>query len=129
MAGAKHFEGLECWQLARDLKIRLYAVLERPNVAKDFRYVDQLRDAAASAPRNIAEGFGRRTNPDFLHYLDIARGSLDEIQNHLLDGVDRRHIDDREYQELRKLSERALGAVSGLQRYLRRRRRPPPPEA
>ena len=125
MAGVRRFEDLVCWQLATQLKRRLYAVVERPHVRSDFKYVDQVRDAAASAPANIAEGFGRWTNAEFLHFLTIARSSLNEIQNHLHDGVDRRHIEPVEFEELFTLSKRALAALSALQRYLRRRRRRP----
>ena len=85
MDPARHYEELICWQLATELKIRLYAVAERPHIRRDFKYVDQVRESAASAPSNIAEGFGRRSNKEFLHYLDIARGSLNEVQNHLRD--------------------------------------------
>jgi four helix bundle protein len=84
-------------------------------------YGDQLRDAAASAPRNIAEGFGHRTHADVARYLDVARASLGECQNHLQDAVDRGYLDPEEFTRLNALSERACGAVAGLQRCLRRR--------
>ena len=91
---------------------------------RDFKYLDQVRDSAASGPSNIAEGFGRRSNAEFLHYLDIARGSLNEVQNHLKDGVHRRYIEEQEFKELLTLNRRALGALARFQRYLRRNRRP-----
>ena len=121
MSGAQHFEELDCWQLANEFKLRIYRVIERPVIARDFRFRDQIRDAAASAPRNIAEGFGRRTHADFAHYLDIARGSLMECQDHRLDAFDRRYIDPVERDEMLILAKRACGAVAALQRYLRRR--------
>jgi len=52
----------------------------------------QIRDAASSAPRNIAEGFGRYKPREFSQYLRIANGSLMETSNHLRDGVDRRYF-------------------------------------
>ena len=125
MPGARHYKQLIFWQLADRLKVRMYAVVERPRVKNDFKYVDQVRSSAASGPSNIAEGFGRRSNAEFLHYLDIARGSLNETQNHLKDGVDRHYIDEEEFAELHTLSRRALAALSRFQRYLRRNKRPP----
>ena len=122
---ARHYEDLIFWQLATELKIRLYRVVERDHVKRDFKYVDQVRDSAASGPRNIAEGFGRRSNAEFLHYLDIARASLNEVQNHLKDGVHRRYIEEPEFKELLTLNRRALGALARFQRYLRRNKRPP----
>ena len=122
---ARHYEDLIFWQLATQLKVRLYAIVDRPSVRRDFEFVQQLRDSAASGPSNIAEGFGRRSNAEFLHYLSIARGSLNEVQNHLKDGVHRGHIQDREFRELLVLNRRALGALARFQRYLRRNPRPP----
>jgi four helix bundle protein len=120
MAGARHFKALICWQLADELKVRLYAVVERPHVRRDFRWVDQVVTSASSAPSNIAEGFGRWSNAERLHYFDISRASLNEIQNHLKDGLDLRHIDGLEYRELHMLSARALTALARFQSYLRR---------
>jgi len=119
MAGARHFRELACWQLANELKLGIYQLLEPPELKRDFRFCDQMRDAAASAPRNIAEGFGRRSHADFARFLDVARGSLAESQNHLQDAVDRGHLDATEFQRLNSLSERASAAVARLQRYLR----------
>jgi len=98
----------------------MYQFLERPQVKRDFRFCSQVRDAAASAPRNIAEGFGRRTHADFAHFLDVARASLGECQNHLQDAVDRSYLSPDEFNNLNTLAERACGAVAGLQRHLRR---------
>lgn len=121
MAGARHFRELVCWQLACELKLALYRFAETPQVQQDFRFSSQVRDAAASAPRNIAEGFGRRTHPDFARFLDVARASLGECQNHLVDAVDRGYLSPDDFQAMNALAERTCGAVAGLQRYLRKR--------
>lgn len=120
MAGVRHFRELVCWQLACELKVALYRFVERPQVRRDFRFYSQVRDAAASAPRNIAEGFGRRTHADFAHFLDVARASLGEYQNHLQDAVDRGYLSADDFKTTNALAERACSAVAGLQRSLRR---------
>jgi four helix bundle protein len=120
VAGARHFRELDCWQLANDLKLKVYAVSERPAIKRDFKYYEQIRDSAASGPRNIAEGFARRTHADFARVLDVARASLTECQNHLQDGVDRGYLKQAECDDLMVLAKRACGAVAGLQRHLRR---------
>jgi four helix bundle protein len=119
MAGARHFTELECWQLANDLKRAIYRLSERPIVKRDTKYYDQIRDAAAGGPRTIAEGFARRTHPDFARFLDMARSSLTECQNHLLDGMDRGYLKQDECDPLIILAKRACGAIAALQRYLR----------
>ena len=117
---ARAFTELDCWQLSEQFKLALYELVDRDPAKKDLKFRDQVRDAAASAPRNIAEGFGRRTDKEFARYLDVARGSLNECQNHLRDAVDRGYLNDPEFSSLLTLSKRAAGAVAGLQRWLRR---------
>jgi four helix bundle protein len=119
MPGARHFRELQCWQLSNELKLGVYRLSDQPQVKGDGRFYDQIRDAAASAPRNIAEGFGRRSHADFARFLDVARGSLAELQNHLQDAVDRGYLDVGEFERLNSLSERAAAATARLQRYLR----------
>jgi len=121
MAGAKHFRELVCWQLAQELKPAIYKLIESPTIKRDLRFCDQIREAARSGPRNIAEGFGRRTHREFAMFLDVARGSLMECQNHLQDGVDRRYLSHAEFTSLNALAQRTCGAVARLQRYLRKR--------
>jgi len=119
MAGVRRFEELDCWKLATELKVAIYELLERPHVKIDRDFCDDARDAAKSAPANIAEGFGRHTDADFARFLDIARGSLNESRNHIGDARDRKYIDEQERSALDSLASRAVGAVAGLQRYLR----------
>lgn len=121
MAGARHFRDLDCWQLANELKLEIYRFVEATNTKKDLRFRDQIKDAAASAPRNIAEGFGRRTHREFAHYLDIARGSLMECQNHLQDAVDRGYLAKDHFEKMNSLAQRTCGAVAALQRYRRKK--------
>ena len=119
MAVATHFTELDCWQLANELKLALYAIVGRTAVRRDFKLVEQIRKAAASAPANIAEGFGRKTHKDFAHFLDFARGSLNESQNHIRDCRDRHYVTAEECRALIILAKRACGATAALQRYLR----------
>ena len=121
MAGVRRFEELDCWKLATELKVAIYDLLERPHIRVDREFCDDVRDADKSAPANIAEGFGRRTDPDFARFLDIDRGSLNECRNHIGDARDRKYINEDERSALDSLASRAVGAVAGLQRYLRGR--------
>ena len=59
------------------------------------------------------------SHADFARFLDVARASLAECQNHLVDAVDRDYLDAGEFERLNRLSERAAAAVARLQRYLR----------
>jgi four helix bundle protein len=74
------------------LKCEVFAFTATGPASQDFKYRDQIRDSSASAPRNIAEGFGRFRPRDFARYLEYARASLDETKNHLIDGRDRGYL-------------------------------------
>src|SRR5437667_3977567 len=85
---AHHYWELECWQLANDLKLRVYAFTAKMPVARDVKYCDQLRESTRSAPRNIAEGFGRYRPAEFARCPAIARASFTETRNHTRAGRD-----------------------------------------
>jgi four helix bundle protein len=123
MPGVRRFEDFDCWKLSNELKLAIYELVERPQIKTDKDFCDQIRSAVASVPANIAEGFGRRSDAEFAHFLDFARGSLNECRNHLGDARDRKYIDERERSALESLACRAVGAVAGLQRHLRRKKR------
>jgi four helix bundle protein len=89
---ASTFQEMRAWQLARAFKLGIYELTECEPLARDVPLRDQLREAAASVPSNISEGFGRFDPPDFARLVKIAKASLLECQNHLLDAVDRGHI-------------------------------------
>jgi four helix bundle protein len=116
---AKRFEDLTVWQLADRLRRDVHALSARPQVRRDVRFCDQLRDSASGIPRNIAEGFGHYRHGEFARYLFIARGSLMELRDHLRDGASRGHWTEADVQELAMLCNRTSAALSGLIRYLK----------
>ena len=86
--GANTYRELVCWQLADELQRRIVAITATPPAKRDFKFCDQIRDASLSVPSNIAEGFARRSPPDFARFLTIAKGSLGETQVRLRAGLD-----------------------------------------
>ena len=67
---------LKVWQIALDMTETLYRTTVDWPKAEQYGLVSQVRRAAVSVPANIAEGAGRRTPGEFMHFIDIARGSL-----------------------------------------------------
>jgi four helix bundle protein len=122
---ARTYRELVCWQLANDLKRRVYELTARPSVATDFDFCKQIRGSARGAPRTIAEGFGRFRPADFARYLEFARGSLIETQNHLDDALDAKHVASDEHTQLWNLADRALRATTKLHQYLQTCKRQP----
>jgi four helix bundle protein len=113
------YQDFKAWQLARDLHRKVIAMTSTGPASRDFKFRDNLRDAADSAQRNFPEGFGRFAPGDFAHFLDHSRASLLEVKNGIGEGLDRRHFREEDCLEADALASRALGALSGLQQYLR----------
>jgi four helix bundle protein len=115
---AKRFEDLDAWKLAEELKEAVFRFTSKPPASKDFKYCDQIRDSARSAPRNIAEGFGRYYPSASLPFYYIALGSLNESFNPLIDGRKREYLSEEEFVRLRRLTFRAIKALRRLVAYL-----------
>jgi four helix bundle protein len=78
------FRDLRAWQEAMTLAQETYRVARGLPTDERFGMGQQLRRAAASVPANLAEGWGRRSRPEFVRYVRVANGSLRELQSHLL---------------------------------------------
>jgi four helix bundle protein len=115
---AKRFEELDCWQLASELSDECYRMTEVGRVARDFKFRNQIRGSSASAPSNIAEGFGRYYPKENVPYVNTAKASLEETQNHLLHGQRRRYWRQEDFEKAWTLSKRALGATLRYLHYL-----------
>jgi four helix bundle protein len=76
----KSFESLNVWKRASRLAVSVYAALKS---CRDYGLKDQMTRAAVSIPSNIAEGYDRGTNPEFIRFLNIAKGSAAELRTQL----------------------------------------------
>ena len=96
MATIKRFEDLECWQEARKFVQLIYRLTKKKHFFKDFRLVGQITDSAVSSMANIAEGFHRRSNKDFMKFLDYSRSSVAETVSHSYVALDQHYINEEE---------------------------------
>ncbi|MBO7602545.1 MAG: four helix bundle protein [Bacteroidaceae bacterium] len=108
MAAVKDFEELVIFQKARELSKKIYPVTNREGFKSDYRFVQQIRAATGSIMDNIAEGFERTGNKEFLNFLYIAKGSCGEVRSQLIRANDVGYLTPEEFDELysecRKLS-------------------------
>ena len=118
VVGVRSFRDLRAWQTSHTFKLAIYRLTESGSLAGDFKLRGQLREAAASATSQIAEGFGRFNPADFARFLGMAKASLMEAQNHLQDAVDRGHIGEDARSEHDQLAQRALRDLIALIKYL-----------
>lgn len=87
------FEELEVWRKARELTNTIYAVTKEGSFSRDFCFRDQIRRASLSIMSNIAEGYERDGNKEFVQYLYIAKGSCGEVRSQLHLALDQDYID------------------------------------
>jgi four helix bundle protein len=97
MARIERFEDLRIWKLAREVANGLYALSANAAFSRDFVLRDQIRRAAVSMPSNIAEGFSRRSNKEFVQFLFVAKGSAAEAQSQLYLARDQGYVSEEEF--------------------------------
>jgi len=96
VATVNRFEELDCWKEAREFVKLIYGLTKKNAFRKDFELVSQLRRSAVSTMANIAEGFHRNSNRDFMKFLDYSRASIAESISHCYVALDQRYIDEEE---------------------------------
>ncbi len=117
--GVRRFTDLRAWQACHSFKLAVYRLCERGGLLTDWSRRGQLEDSAKGPPAHVAEGFGRFSPPDFARFLVMARSSLIEAQNHLIDAVDKHYLTEATRADVNLLAEKALEEVTGLMDYLR----------
>ena len=92
MATVSNFEDLEIWQLARQQAIDIYHLYTTDPFSKDWKLKNQVNAASGSVMDNIAEGFERSGNKEFINFLLIAKGSNGEVRSQLYRAQDRNYL-------------------------------------
>ena len=100
MEKIRRFEDLEIFQIARGLCKDIYIITDAESFKCDYRFTKQIRAAAGSIMDNIAEGFERNGNKEFVNFLYIAKGSCGEVRSQLLRANDVGYIDDVTFRQL-----------------------------
>jgi four helix bundle protein len=119
--GIQSYRELEVWRLGMDLAEECYRVTKGFPKEELFGMTSQIRRAAASIPANIAEGQGREHTKEFLHHLSVARGSLMELETHLMLSQRVGLLDQAKTTPLLILTERISRMLSGLRKALAKR--------
>ena len=119
MATITRFEDLEIWQLARVLANRIHKLYtSSPAFAKDFKLKDQINGSSGSVMDNIAEGFGRGSNNEFVNFLSYSIGSAEEVKSQLYRGFDRHYYEKTVFDEIYELAEKVRNKTGNLIEYL-----------
>ena len=113
------FEDIEAWQEARKLVKLVYeAINQNQRFGKDIRLVNQIQGSAVSSMANIAEGFARKSNKEFIQYLFISKSSAAEVQSHLYVALDQDYITQEIFEQIYAQAEKVSKMDSGFIKYL-----------
>ncbi len=119
MATIGQFEDIQAWQKARELVREIYQACAEGRLSRDFGLKDQLCRAAVSSMSNIAEGFARNSDNDFAHFLDIAGGSVMEVQSLLYVALDVGYLGKSEFERLYTMGSEVSLLIGSFTSYLR----------
>ncbi|MEA2038500.1 MAG: four helix bundle protein [Thermodesulfobacteriota bacterium] len=115
----KTYRDLVVWQKSMVLVTEVYEISKEFPKDELYGLTSQIRRCAISLPSNIAEGYGRNSTNDYIHFLRIASGSLYELQTQMEISLNLQYIDRREFESLYELSREIERMLSSLIRKLR----------
>jgi four helix bundle protein len=114
-----NFEDLDVWKRSRELVNEIYSLTKKQRFSKDFGLVDQIRRAAVSVMSNIAEGFERGSNTEFIRFLYIAKASCGETRSHLFIAFDQGYLIEDELEKAKSFAKSVSAMIGGFIAYLR----------
>ncbi|HTF99883.1 MAG TPA: four helix bundle protein [Nitrospirota bacterium] len=111
---AKRFEDLIFWQKARALTKLIYLYTRKNGFSRDYGLRDQIQRSTVSTMSNIAEGFGRGGNNEFMQFLFVSKGSLAEVQSQLYVALDLDYITTPEFEKAYDLTEEICRLINAF---------------
>lgn len=114
----KKFEDIESWKKAGKLTNQIYQATATGSFARDFGLKDQIRRASISILSNIAEGFERGGDKEFLQFLAMAKGSCGEVRAQLCVAIDQGYLRQPSFEKLSTAAAEIGRLISGLMKYL-----------
>ena len=118
MARIERFEDIEAWQKARRLTKSIYQMTAQGGFSRDYALINQIRRAAVSVVGNIAEGFERGGDKEFVQFLATAKGSCGEVRSYLYVALDLGYIDGAHHEQACKSAAEISRMIAGLMRHL-----------
>ena len=114
MATIKRFEDIIAWQKVRELSKMVYHMTGFDAFSKDFSLKNQIRDSSGSAMDNIAEGFERNGNREFIQFLSVSKGSCGEVKSQLYRALDQKYIDELLFESAYNLADETGNIIGKL---------------
>lgn len=114
MGAIVSFRDLETWKKGHELVLLVYRYTRDFPTKEMYSLTDQIRRAVVSVTSNVAEGFGRKTKQDKVHFYYMALGSLAETQNQLIIACDLEYLPKAQFEETFQLTESVFRLIYGL---------------
>jgi four helix bundle protein len=118
MATFKQFEDLAVWILSRDLAKRFGKLILDGRLKNNFRLINQIHGSLGSIMDNIAEGFERGNNKEFIVFLGYAKASCGEFRSQLYRSLDWEYLNESEFNEYVKEAKRISSSIFNFSSYL-----------
>ncbi len=118
MATIEKFEDIEAWKRAREVTKKIYEISSSGEFSRDFSLKDQMRRSSVSIMSNIAEGFERDGNREFVNFLSIAKGSCGEARSQLYVALDQNYVTPIEFNWTYNHLNETGRMIGGLMNYL-----------
>lgn len=119
MASISRFEDLRIWQMTFNLDQRLFELFNLTLMKYDLGMRSQILNSSGSCMDNIAEGFGRGGNKEFVNFLRISKASIDETRSQVRRAYGRKYIDEVSSENLADECEKVAKSIGAMIKYLR----------
>ncbi|MAW95879.1 MULTISPECIES: four helix bundle protein [unclassified Leeuwenhoekiella] len=120
MAHYNSFEDLEVFKKARLLSQNVWEIIQTTELKQDFELRNQINASSGSIMDNIAEGFGRGGNKEFINFLGFAKGSCCETKSQLIRCLDRNYLDKDSFQKLNTEAQELIDQIGKFSNYLKK---------
>ena len=114
MNGCQNFRDLRVWQVGKELAVRVYSLTRDGRISRDYGLASQMQRAAVSIASNIAEGYERNSDKEFVRFLLIAKGSLSELRTQLEIAKEVKYIQQNSYNEVERTCKQLAGMLTNL---------------
>jgi len=118
MAKIEKFEDLEIWRLAREICQKIEFLIQNTNLKTNYSLKDQIDRSSGSIMDNIAEGFERNGNREFIQFLSIAKGLAGEVKSQSYRAFDKKLISEEQHLNLNEMVELVKNKIGAMMNYL-----------
>jgi four helix bundle protein len=120
MATIKKFEDVDAWKVSRELCKNIGDIIDNGSFKSNYRLIGQIEGSSGSIMDNIAEGFERGTRLEFIQFLGYSKGSCGELRSQLYRALDRRYINQEQFDQFYALAVRVSSILQKFISYLQK---------